>query len=149
MPGRAGTREWIAVELVDVPVESLQFKPPGMRHTEFGLKPENRHRLASVFKRVTRELVGEQKAESRGPQVVDDAGLLATANDYVCCIQMLLGTRQYGERRLLKEKSAIEMAGDQIGDLVVEKQPTAKPESSNPYALGAGEDNFGLGIHLE
>ena len=43
----------------------------------------------------------------------------------------------------------MEMTENQIGNLMVEKQPGAIPDVSNPFPLGAGEDKFGLGFQLK
>ena len=141
--------EHVAGEPLDVFFESRIFQPLGMGDTGFDLKPEDRPRLASLFKRINGELAGEQNSESYEPRVFGDGGLLATANDYIRFLQMLLGLGQFGGSRLLLEESVNEMTKNQIGNLVVEKQPGAIPDISNPFPLGAGEDNFGLGFQLK
>ena len=141
--------EQVTVEPLDVFFESRIFEPLGMRDTGFDLKPEDRSRLASLFRRIDGELVGEQNPDSYEPRVFGDAGLLGTANDYIRFLQMLLGMGQFGGRRLLTERSVSEMTKNQIGDLVVEEQPGAIPNMSNSFPLGAGEDKFGLGFQLK
>ena len=141
--------EQVAVEPLDVFFESRIFEPLGMRDTGFDLKPEDRSRLASLFRCIDGELVGEQNPESYEPRVFGDGGLLGTANDYMRFLQMLLGMGQFGGRRLLTERSVSEMTKNQIGDLVVEEQPGAIPNMSNSFPLGAGEDKFGLGFQLK
>ena len=141
--------EQITGEPLGVFFESRIFQPLGMGDTGFDLKPEDRSRLAPQFRRINGQLVGEQNPESYEPRVFGDGGLLATANDYIRFLQMLLGLGQFGGSRLLEEQSVTEMTNNQIGNLVVEKQPGAIPDLSNPFPLGAGEDNFGLGFQLK
>ena len=141
--------ERITGEPLDVFFESRIFQPLGMEDTGFDLKPEDCPRMAPRFRRINGQLVGEQNPVSYEPRVFGDGGLLATANDYIRFLQMLLGLGQFGGSRLLKEQSVTEMTKNQIGNLVVEKQPGAIPDISNPFPLGAGEDNFGLGFQLQ
>jgi methyl acetate hydrolase len=115
----------------------------------FHLKPQDRGRLVSLFRRVNGELVEEQQPESYEPQVFGDYGLLATADEYIGFLQMLLNMGQSGSTRLLMDHSVSEMTKNQIGSLIVEKQPAAIPDFSKPFPVGAGEDKFGLGVQLK
>ena len=62
---------------------------------------------------------------------------------------MLLGMGEFDGNRILTEQSVQDMTKNQIGDLVVEMQPGAIPDRSNPLPFGAGEDKFGLGFQLK
>ena len=141
--------ETVAKESLDVFFESRIFKPLGMSDTGFHLRPEDRLRLASLFKRVNGDLVGAPNPESYEPRVSGDTGLLSTANDYSSFLRMLLGMGEFEGNRMLAEQSVQEMTKNQIGDLVVEMQPGAIPARSNPFPLGSGKDKFGLGFQLK
>ena len=141
--------EQATAESLDVFFESRIFKPLGMVDTGFGLRRDDRFRLASLFKRINGQLVGEQNPESHEPRVFGSGGLLSTARDYIRFLQMLLGMGQFGDKRLLKEQSVNEMTENQIGNLVVERQPGVMPDLSNSFPLGAGDDKFGLGFQLK
>ena len=134
---------------LDVFFESSIFKPLDMIDTGFYLRPEDRPRLASRFRRINRELRGEPNPASYEPNVRGDAGLLATASDYSCFLRMLLGMGEFDGNRILTERSVQEMTENQIGDLVVEMQPGAIPDRSNAFPYGAREDKFGLGFQLK
>jgi len=138
--------EKVTNQSLDVFFESSIFKPLGMSDTGFYLRPEDRLRLASRFRRINRELIGEPNPESYEPRVFGDAGLLSTASDYSSFLQMLLGMGEFDGNRILTEQSVQDMTKNQIGDLVVEMQPGAIPDRSNPFPFGAGEDKFGLGF---
>lgn len=141
--------ERISGEPLDAFFESRIFRPLGMRDTGFDLKSEDRSRLVSLFRRVNGELVGDQKVESYERQVFGDSGLLATADDYIRFLQMLLNMGQFDGIRLLSTQSVTELTMNQIGLLKVQKQPGAIPDLSNPFPLGAGEDTFSLGFQLK
>jgi len=134
--------EKVTNQSLDVFFESSIFKPLDMSDTGFYLRPEDRPRLASRFRRINRELRGE-------PNVRGDAGLLSTASDYSSFLRMLLGMGGFDGNKTLTERSVQEMTKNQIGDLVVEMQPGAIPDRSNAFPYGAGEDKFGLGFQLK
>ena len=115
----------------------------------FDLKPEDHNRLASLFTRINGKFVWIQPPALYKPEVFGDQGLLATADDYMLFLQMLLNGGQFGGKRLLTERSVEEMTRNQIGPLTVEEQPNAMLKHSNPFPFGAGEDKFGLGFQLK
>ena len=141
--------EKVTNQSLDVFFESSIFKPLDMSDTGFYLRPEDRPRLASRFRRINGELIGEPNPESYEPRVLGDAGLLSTASDYSSFLQMLLGMGEFDGNRILTERSVQEMTKNQIGDLVVEMQPGAIPDRSNAFPYGAGKDKFGLGFQLK
>lgn len=141
--------ERITGETLDVFFESRIFRPLGMSDTGFDLKPEKRHRLVSLFRRMDGGLVCEQRPEAYEPFVAGDAGLLSTADDYIRFLQMLLNMGQFDNKRLLTEQSVSELTMNQIGGLKVRKQPGAIPEVSNSFPLGAGKDTFSLGFQVK
>jgi CubicO group peptidase (beta-lactamase class C family) len=141
--------ERISGEPLDAFFEARIFRPLGMRDTGFDLKPQDCGRLVSLFQRVNGELVGEQKVELYERQVFGDYGLLATADDYIRFLQMLLNMGQFDSTRLLSTQSVNELTMNQIGSLKVQKQPGAIPDMSNSFPLGAGEDTFSLGFQLK
>ncbi len=141
--------EKVTNQSLDVFFESSIFEPLGMSDTGFYLRPEDRPRLASRFRRINRELRGEPNPESYEPNVSGDAGLLSTASDYSSFLQMLLGMGEFDGNRILTEQSVRDMTKNQIGDLVVEMQPGAIPDRSNAFPYGAGKDKFGLGFQLK
>jgi methyl acetate hydrolase len=141
--------ERITGESLGVFFETHIFRPLGMHDTGFDLMPEDRDRLVSLFHRVNGALIVEQEPESHAPQVFGDYGLLATADDYIRFLQMLLNMGQFDTTRLLTNQSVHALTMNQIGDLKVQQQPGAIPDLSNPFPLGAGEDTFSLGFQLK
>ena len=115
--------EKVTNQSLDVFFESSIFEPLGMSDTGFYLRPEDRPRLASRFRRINGELIGEPNPASYEPNVSGDAGLLSTASDYSSFLQMLLGMGKFNGNRILTEQSVQEMSKNQIGDLVVEINP--------------------------
>ena len=51
--------------------------------------------------------------------------------------------------RLVTEASVRLMTSNQIGTLVVERQPSANAAISMPFPIGSGKDKFGLGFQIE
>lgn len=129
--------------------EARIIQPLDLDDTGFALKPEKIGRLAALFRRVGDRLIGEPRPEAYESSVGGDAGLLATADDYVRFLQMLLGMGQLGSTRLLSHQSVTELTTNQIGSLKVQRQPGAIPDLSNAFPLGAGEDTFSLGFQLK
>ena len=139
----------ITGESLETFFESRIFQPLGMRDTGFNLKPEDRGRLVSLFRRVDGTLIGEQRPEPYEPYIAGDSGLLATADDYIQFLQMLLNLGQYKHTRLLSPQSVNELTVNQIGRLKVQKQPGARPDMSKAFPLGAGKDTFSLAFQLK
>lgn len=141
--------ERITGEPLDAFFASRIFRPLGMRATRFDLQPEDRGRLASLFRRVNGELVGEPRPDPYKPFVAGDGGLLSTADDYIRFLQMLLNMGQFDTTRLLTSHSVSELTVNQIGSLKVQTQPGARSGLSNSFPLGAGEDTFSFGFQLK
>src|SRR5207302_6875580 len=118
------------------------FGPLGMRDTSFAVPDEKRNRVVTVQERKDGKLVetplpAELPAKPRG-----DAGLYSTATDYGSFLRALL------DRRLVTPTSLHALTTNQLGKLVVQLQPTADPESSRPYPLGAGLDGWSLAFQI-
>jgi CubicO group peptidase (beta-lactamase class C family) len=77
-----------------------------------------------------------------------DGGLYSTAPDYARFVTMMLNHGQLGGVRLLKEQTVRDMTRNHTGSVKVRLQPSAEPQRSKPYPLGAGEDVWALGFQL-
>ena len=58
------------------------------------------------------------------------------------------GLQAIGSRNTLKPDSFRALTTNQLGNLVVQLQPTARAEFSRPYPLGAGSDGWSLGFQI-
>ena len=119
-----------------------------MRETSYDVPPEEHARVVTVHQRMSGTLVEQANPASLAVPVRGDGGLYSTARDYSAFLQMLLNGGRRGDTRLLSERSLRALTTNQIGSLVVERQPVADTARSRPYPLGAGEDKWGLGFQL-
>ena len=129
--------------------ETQILQPLGMLDTGYFLKSEEQERLAPLHYRADGDWVRDSQPQPFEPHLFADGGLIGTAEDYIRFLQMLLNMGKFGAVQLLTEKSVREMISNQIGNLIVERQPGARPEVSCSFPIGAGEDKFGLGFQLK
>ncbi|MDP6423096.1 MAG: serine hydrolase domain-containing protein [SAR202 cluster bacterium] len=141
--------EKIAAEPLDAFFDSRILAPLGMTDTGFGLKSECFGRLVAQSRRVGATLVTGSGQRPPSSHVFGDAGLFSTADDYMRFVRMLLNGGELDGVRLLAAESVNEMITNQIGTLMVERQPGAMPERSRSFPLGAGRDKWGLGFQLK
>lgn len=129
--------------------ETQILQPLGMFDTGYTLKPKDQARLAPLHYRADDDWVRDAQPEPFEPHFSADGGLIGTADDYIRFLQMLLNMGKLGDVQILTEQSVREMISNQIGDLTVEVQPGAQPETSCSFPLGARVDKFGLGFQLK
>lgn len=125
------------------------FVPLGMSDTFFQVPAAKHGRVATVHRNTAEGLVETPNPDTVSSPVRGDGGLHSTAEDYAKFIQMLLNDgRTQGGVRLLSEATVKLMGENHIGGIRVQLQPTANPEFSQPFPLGAGNDTFGLGFQI-
>lgn len=127
------------------------FAPLGMEDTFFAVPEAKEGRLATRHRRVEGALVEEvPDPAARRAQVTffADGGLRSTARDYITFLQMLMNDGSLRGATLLSPSSVAAMTRNQIGDLIVEEQPTFRPTLAQPFPRGAGKDRFGLGFQI-
>jgi len=128
--------EVLSGEPLDKYLKDRIFDPLGMEDTWFYL-PEGKHsRLVKVNSEDrSRHVISiSQEAVSypllKGTYFAGGAGLSSTIKDYAIFLQMLLNGGEYGEKRLLAERTVELITSNQIGDLNV------------------GRNKFGLGFEI-
>ncbi len=129
-------------------LDSRIIGPLGMEDTSFDLAPQNHDRLVATYRRTDDILEGEPRPNEYQPLVRGDIGLLSTASDYGRFTQLILGGGERGGVRLVSEASVAEMARNQLEGIKVIEQPSAQPNTSRAFPLGAGKDGFGLGFQV-
>jgi CubicO group peptidase (beta-lactamase class C family) len=125
------------------------FRPLDMRNTAFFLAPEQKDRLAVLYRAgrdKKAERVGEDPVREgaltysasypyRGPRTYfsGGGGLVSTATDYARFLQMLLNGGKLGGVRLLKPETVRRMTTNQIGSLKL-----WIPEHGDAFGYGFG-----------
>jgi len=142
--------ERVSGQTLDVFFQSRIFGPLGMHDTSFIVPAAKRDRVVTQHAKSANGTLTEQPnpAEVRSP-VRGDGGLASTASDYAAFMRLFLNGGRAGATRLVSERSFRLMTTNEIGDLVVPRQPTADPARSQPFPLGAGKDKFGFGFQIE
>lgn len=125
--------------------------PLGMHSTAFRLTPELRSRLAKVHQRdpdgtlraIDFEVVQEPEFELGG------GGLYATAGDCLRFVRAILNNGVLGRVRVLRSRTVLEMARNQIGELRVQAMRTALPALSNDAEFLPGiAKTWGFGFQI-
>ncbi|BBM85850.1 serine hydrolase domain-containing protein [Candidatus Uabimicrobium amorphum] len=127
------------------------FMPLGMTDTFYSIPQQKYHRFVTMHltqdgKRIE---LPKPKVEAQEVTILGDYGLRSTAKDYIRFLQMLLNKGSLNGKQILKKSSVELMIQNQIGSLVVEEHPGAKPMLSNAFPRGAGVDKFGLGFQIK
>ena len=141
--------EKLTASSLDIYFQERIFRPLGMVDTSYTIAPDKQSRVPTLHFRKN----GLLQEQPRSPIVPKrpfegDGGLFSTAQDYGLFMRMLLNGGELGTIRLLSDNSARLMAENQIGAIVVERQPAADPALTRPFPLGAGHDRFGLGFQI-
>jgi CubicO group peptidase (beta-lactamase class C family) len=124
------------------------IRPLGMTDT-FYLVPDGKSaRVATVSRREKTRLVESANPARMGSRAMGDGGLYSTAPDYARFLQMLLNEGQWRGAPLLHKESVEQMTRNQIGDVIVQTQPTTDLTLSLPFPSGAGRDTFGFGFQI-
>lgn len=134
--------EKISGKQLDEVFASRIFGPLGMRDTGFSMPPEKRDRVVTAQQRKNGKLIEKPlPAELRG-KPRGDGGLYSTAADYGSFLRALR------DKRLVSAVSLRALTTNQLGNLLVQLQPTAEPEAARPFPLGAGMDGWSLGFQV-
>jgi CubicO group peptidase (beta-lactamase class C family) len=131
---------------VDVFTQARIEGPLGMKDTAYEV-PRDRHgRVVTVQQKTNGRFKEIPNPETIAAPVRGDGGLFSTADDYGRFIRMILNKGALNGTRILSEKTVEEVSRNHMGKMVVRQQPTANPDRSLPYPLGAGRDGWGLGF---
>jgi CubicO group peptidase (beta-lactamase class C family) len=141
--------ETISGQTLDAFFNERIFAPLGMRDTFFAVPEDKRGRVVTVHGKSGGVLTERANPETLPSTVRGDGGLFSTARDYGTFLQMFLNGGRHGSTRLVTEASVRLMTSNQIGTLVVERQPSANAAISMPFPIGSGKDKFGLGFQIE
>jgi CubicO group peptidase (beta-lactamase class C family) len=120
-------------------LRSAIFEPLAMHDTGFAVPPEKHERIAEPFVLNPDTGVAVAAFDARSPAALEGGGggLLSTASDYACVLQMLLNGGTHGGVRLLGRKTVEFMTADHLGPL---------PRSGDVLPPGHG---FGLGFAVK
>jgi len=105
--------------------------------------PEKAGRVPTIHQRTGGVLREKPNPAELRSVVRGDSNLYSTAIDYSRFLQLLLN----GGRGIVSSAALRQMMQNQIGDLVVERQPVAS-DFSRPYPLGAGVDKWSLAFQV-
>jgi methyl acetate hydrolase len=130
-------------------VKARIFEPLGMTDTFYAVPPEKHDRVVTLQVRDGATLTERPNPATIASNVAGDGGLLSTAADYGRFMQLFLNGGRAGSARLVSESTIRTMFANQIGHLVVERQPSVDPARAKPFPFGGGKDAFGFGFQIE
>ncbi len=133
---------------IEVFLETRIFQPLGMPDTGYSIAAAKRERVVTQHQHKDGGITEIPNPETIAGPPRGDGGLLSTAADYSRFVQMMLNRGQLGSVRLLKPETVREMGVNHTGEVKVRLQPSSKPDFSNPFPLGAGDDVWGLGFQV-
>jgi methyl acetate hydrolase len=129
--------------------EERIFKPLKIEETSFVVPDGKTDRVVTTQQRRNGKLVESANPAKIQSPVAGDGGLNATAADYIKFLQMFLNEGKAPSGTPLLRKASIEaMTKNEIGDVIVQTQPTTNPALSQNFPIGAGRDKFGFGFQL-
>ncbi len=128
--------------------EERIFRPLDLQDTSYAVPPAKLNRVVTVFRRENGKLVEAPNGDKVESPVAGDGGLNSTAADYIRFLQMFLNGGKWHGTTLLREESVSAMTKNEIGDVVIQTQPTTNPMLSLPFPIGAGRDKFGFGFQI-
>jgi CubicO group peptidase (beta-lactamase class C family) len=141
--------EAVSGQPLDEYLQENILSPLQMTDTFYAVPSAKIGRVVSSHKKSGQALVESPNPKIMQSKISGGGGLFSTGLDYVKFIQMLLNKGEGpGGARILSPDSVKLMGQNQIGDLKIELQPTAFPDVSEPFPLGAGVDTFGLGFQI-
>jgi CubicO group peptidase (beta-lactamase class C family) len=138
--------EKISGQRIDAFLEARILGPLGMRDTTYAIPAAKHSRVVTRNQKTDGKIVEIPNPNPIPATVRGDGGLYSTAPDYARFVQMMLNHGQLGGVRLLKEQTVHDMTRNHTGSVKVRLQPSAEPQRSKPYPLGAGEDVWALGF---
>ncbi len=133
---------------IEVFLKTRIFQPLGMPDTGYSIAVAKRERVVTQHQHKDGGITEIPNPETIAGPPRGDGGLLSTAADYSRFVQMMLNRGQLGSVRLLKPETVREMGVNHTGEVKVRLQPSSKPDFSNPFPLGAGDDVWGLGFQV-
>jgi len=131
---------------IDAFVQARLAGPLGMKDTFFEAPRDRYSRIVTVQQKTNGRFKETPNPETIPATMRADGGLLSTADDYGRFIRMILNKGTLNGTRVLAEKTIEEASRNHMGKMVVRPQPTANPDRSLPFPLGAGRDGWGLGF---
>jgi methyl acetate hydrolase len=113
------------------------FAPLGMNETAFKISDDMRKRLVGMHMRGEDGQLGPIPFElEQNPEFhMGGGGLYSTASDYIKFCQMILNKGKGNGNQVLKAETVATMGQNHIGDLTVNKMPTAAPMYTNTVDL--------------
>ncbi len=130
---------------LDAFLRTRLLEPLKMADTSFEVAAGARSRLVTVHQRADGILTERPNPDVARSPVRGDGGLFSTARDYGAFLRLFLNGGRTGSTRLLTEESIRDMTRNQIGHLVVARQPAANPAVSKPFPMGAANEYWGFG----
>lgn len=127
------------------------LEPLGMSDTSFRVPDSKVARVATTHQRTAGELIEKPNPTPLEVWVRGDYGLYSTAYDYSLFVKMLMrqGLADHAGTRLLSQETVREMTSNQIGDLVVEHQPSLNADMCrDAFPVIRGRDKFGFGFQM-
>jgi methyl acetate hydrolase len=140
--------EKVSGQRIDAYLQARLAGPLGMRDTFFEVPRDRYGRVVTTHQKRDGKITETPNPATLPVQMRADGGLLSTADDYAKFIRMLLNGGQLGGTRVLSERTVREISRNHMGAVRVRQQPSAQPNLSKPYPLGAGSDTWGLGFQL-
>ena len=138
----------ISGQPIDVFLKARILDPLGLRDTSYDVPAAKVDRLATSHQRTGGKLTEQPNPSTPPVTVRGDGGLYSTARDYGVFLQMLLNEGRLGNTKILTPRSVRLMTQNQIGKVVVQRQPDADTARTRPFPIGAGFDKFGLGFQI-
>jgi methyl acetate hydrolase len=124
------------------------FRPLQLQDTSYAVAPANLTRVVTIHRRQNGQLAESANGDKVESPVAGDGGLNSTAADYIKFLQMFLNDGKFRGATLLRKDSIQAMTKNQIGDVIVQTQPTTNPALSQSFPIGAGRDKFGFGFQI-
>jgi len=140
--------EKVAGTSLDRFLQERIFNPLELQDTFYAVPADKAARVATVHRRQNGKITETPNPERIQSPVAGDGGLHSTASDYIRFLQMFLNEGKSGKSTLLSKASVQAMTKNQIGDVIVQTQPSTNPALSLPFPIGAGRDKFGFGFQI-
>jgi CubicO group peptidase (beta-lactamase class C family) len=141
--------EKVTGQRIDRFLDERIHRPLGMVDTSFEVPREKYGRVVTTHQRLADGTFRETpNADTLSAPVQGDGGLFSTAADYGRFVQMLVHEGRFGPKRLAGTGLLSRMTRNQMGDIVVQTQPSTNPNLSKPFPAGAGADTWGFGFQI-
>ena len=141
--------EKVSGQTLDVFLAERVLHPLGMQETTFEVPRSKYARVVTTHQRMADGSLPERPNPATLPVTVQgDGGLYSTAADYARFVQMLVHEGRLGQTRHLETGTVHQMTRNQMGDVVVQTQPSTIPALSKPFPAGAGADTWGFGFQI-